>query len=112
MTIEEIRPLLKLDPWPVEDHIRTVNGVRYLVPPSQQWADWSDAEAVRHHGVRIGKASADDVRVEIENTALLDAWDHQEPGEKIRRVQFTPAAQFGLLHEHSVDLGADTILAP
>ena len=42
MTIEEIRPLLKLDPWPVEDHIRTVNGVRYLVPPSQQWADWSD----------------------------------------------------------------------
>ena len=28
MTIEQIQPLLTLDPWPVEDCIRRVNGMR------------------------------------------------------------------------------------
>jgi hypothetical protein len=96
MTQTEIEPLLKLTPWRIEDCIRTVYGVRYLVPPTSQWADWHDVDAIRHHGVYIGQATSDDVRRAIESIAVLDAWDNQVHGRPTK-TQYSPVEQFELL---------------
>jgi len=105
MTQTEIRPLIELSPWPIEDSIRVVGGVRYLTPPTPHWADWRDDEATVYHGVRIGNADVDQIRQEVLSAAVLDAWDHQDGG-RITKVKFNPAAQFELLRTYSVDLEA------
>ena len=104
MTMTEIAPLVELDPWPVEECIRTAGGVRYLVPPSPEWADWQDDNAIRRQGVRIGASSPARIRREIRAIAVLDAWDNQLPSDQTKRVRYSASAQFALLHRCSVDL--------
>jgi hypothetical protein len=104
MTFTEIAPLVDLDPWPIEECIRTVDGLRYLVPPSREWANWHDDDAIRLHGVRVGASSPARIRREIRTTAILDAWDNRLPNEQSKKVRYTAAAQFELLHKYSVDL--------
>jgi hypothetical protein len=99
MTAEEILPLLKLDPWPIEQCIRKVNGRRYLVPYTTHWAHWHDEDAIKHHGIPIGLKSVETIRQAIRDVCVLHAWDSQtfasrtDPG-KPGRTHFNPIEQF------------------
>jgi len=103
MTQTEITPLLDLIPWRIECCIRTLHGMRYLCPPTSQWADWRDDDAIRHHGVCVGQATPDPIRQAIRDTASLDAWDNQVHGRPVK-TSYSPIEQFVLLHSYSVDV--------
>ena len=91
-------PLPRLADWPIEDSIRRLGRTRYLCPPTQHWAGWLDADAVRQHGIEVPAGmTADDVRREILGACQLAAWDAQdEPGEP-DRGELTPLEQFETL---------------
>lgn len=97
-------PPVQCEPWPIADSIRALDGVCFLCPTNPEWAGRLDAAAIHRHGLPIGAATPEQIRLDIIGTAQLDAWDHAAAGDLVK-VAFDPLEQFCLLRDHGIQAG-------
>jgi hypothetical protein len=55
---------------------RRLDGIRYLVPDTAHWAQWHDADAIRHHGIALVRRweTRDDCGTERITVREVRAW--------------------------------------